>query len=1604
MTLLTPPHSRSDKENRRASPAIHARVAWSQVNEYHSVASPTGTRKPAGSASKELPLRSILKQTPYPILPLLFLENKRQVTPEPGDPLSDLHYLDGPVNKILAQCSTLPDLIEAYSVLTARLRAAVQETTDNNCSWPLFQPIRKHRMAFLDRVVRDLARPLSDPMDGNDRLGCTIPEPPPALPSPEKSPRKRRCGMNEEQVKYARDLATVSHAVMKFLGLVFTLPAVYTQFDYQHLGSMVTQALAIPLAPELPTLNARKTCALAIWLIQTQRLPAEVLGPAKDRIAYALRRAIEGELGKEGKKGSVCDGLKAIHDLSIHEPSIFVPAFTELLPSILDNLLAPRLALRAQACHALSGLALGASQIPLSHAHTRLSEIVVATLTVDPAPPTTSSPSTPSASKSDSMLIKTLRTTLASHDPTCAAQGPVWALCTLAALIVLLGPALVTSTKLTNVVKGLLALSIRHKKSSVRALACAVWRPLVWAYFRPPFLRKGDERDEEGWEDEPVTTAAAWTRAEEARRDDFWKVVATVVDMGAGVSTVGALLAHKSDDAHRVSRAIALLESMVQRGGNMCHDAVQTLCRLVSTQCDTVPSPQVKDKQEAEMNEDGDADWDWGKLLPKGLFSADPGLLTVDFASLSEEVRQVLRQTSTEADVCALNAVELWMPGVMDGLIKVWRSALTQVCLSSDAELPPELVQSWKGLLKAALRGLQSSPDASDDEDGQEGGLVRKLAELAVSLMQDILGDPKVQLVPSGDPEAPSQIASEVDLAPHTRSNAAMKLAVVRTLWGHAHAILPMQALAGTPSEALLTWLIEREAELVWETDTPHDARTQWAMLCAEVLLRTSVSGSTLAPALLRMFWGTPSASRRWVWSWETDVRARVWRVFAERWRTLAVGWEEALVLLSVPFCDKDGWEMNTEDLDAWDATLQVCLARALDDGGDTTRMLDHLASTIASTHIPTGTSATHAAELLLGHAEVPTDAPALLGFVNDTLVSIYPPGPRNRVASLWLIRAVTRVVDRCPVKKLREVVGSLQEGLSVWVADQYRVLTVEEYTFDVVPLYETIMVCLQSLGSSIDTLKSLGPLLEAGFIGREDKPQGIVHAFQDYWDLTYAEVTIPKAGWPSPVMTCLKACGREVHLIPAPLRAETADVVHSKRTLIPTLESAFTWSSSSTIAVDEDDTSDGTEPSQESNAFASFTKEMELVSTPKAAPTMSSPRRPSKNAILPTVIFSPLAPTKLDFVMRPVSPSSPSRPPRSPVHSPRKVSDGSDKENTPPKQRPRPATAMAMASLSTPKLGKRRASNGLTDSRPTKKQRGGHVAVKSNDDDDDSEAEREEVRQSLLRPVTPSPATDSHHPPHPAAVRVFTSSTVPRALPQPWPELSSLRASPTPQPVRHKLKRKGVFMDAVEVPKLVLRRTKSRSSASYVRMQTCQTSASTPSLAISVELPPPPQQQHEQPRPVVRRSLRRAKSLVTGVGAGVLERPVISAAKRRSSGKRQNVSADVADATAYDEVIVVKAEKMVWAEPDSNDDDVAAGRPSQGSSSPISASLRQARVLFGSDDSMATELDNHGGTAPPCCESSDDDPHLGHVTPHHILSPIPRRVSSRIFAIHEKA
>ena len=245
MSLFTPPSTAhrisKDKENREIDPS--SRVIFAKDHKIHILASPTHSPTLAHSQKllavpKVAAGRSILKkhQSIY-LTPFDEDEPQREVTPEPSDPLCDLVYLEYPVSVITRpegaqNAASLRDLIEAYSVLTARLRACVTGTTDVDASWPLFQPLRKQRHAFVSAVVRDLGKALVNPASGTEEEERERQQAQRVLlPSPKNTPKKKRDGMTAEQVKRARDLCTTSHAVIRLLSLVFTLPAICSIFS-----------------------------------------------------------------------------------------------------------------------------------------------------------------------------------------------------------------------------------------------------------------------------------------------------------------------------------------------------------------------------------------------------------------------------------------------------------------------------------------------------------------------------------------------------------------------------------------------------------------------------------------------------------------------------------------------------------------------------------------------------------------------------------------------------------------------------------------------------------------------------------------------------------------------------------------------------------------------------------------------------------------------------------------------------------------------------------------------------------------------------------------------------------------------------------------------------------------------------------------------------------------------------------------------------------------------------------------------------------------------------------------------------------------------------
>ncbi|KZT11950.1 uncharacterized protein LAESUDRAFT_746733 [Laetiporus sulphureus 93-53] len=1097
-SLPTPPStSHRDKENRPLRLLSNSRVAWSDEHQYHTFGlSPPPVLSIQSSASRVAPSKSILKRTDYLLLPL-FDDFKKEVTPEPADPLVDLHYLEGPVSRMLAADAPLPDLIEAYSVLAARLKSCVSGVTDADGSWPLFQPLRQYRDTFVDALVRDLQRIFDDPSTVKLEELSSEEEIVTGLLSPKESPKKKR-GMTAEQVKFARDLCTVCHAVLKLLNVMFTSPSIFHIFSDEQLRFIMTQVLAIPLAKSLPTPNARKTCALAVWLIQTQRLSSNVLNPAKDRIAYALRRAIEGELGKEGKKGSINDGLKAIHELSQLHPSVFVPAFTELLPAMLSNLLAPTLVLRTQACHALGGFALAAASIPLSEVHTRISNIVASRFI---------SPGTSNGFMSplkDSTIIRTLRTTLVATDPKHPAQGPVWAWSVIANFVVLLGPAVYSDERLMRAITALFALGMRHQKSSVRALGCLAWRCMTWAYFHAPLIQLKPLEDESDASSSSETSDGEEQskRAEEDHEEKpDWKVVQSVVDMGAGVATIGALLAGESTDELSLRRALGLLRGMSKKGGQTCKDALETAWRLVGLE---------------EANP-----WDAQRLLARGLFCAIPGLLTVEYKALTQAVRPLLDQCTGVEDVRPLTREEIALEWVFDSLLDVWKEGLSALRLSWGSDIPGEISEVWRDLIKAPATLLRDSGDKE---------ALMQFAERANKILIDLLEDPEVDL--SLEPEQSVELSSPVKpdgtkmrkAPPAARWNLGLKLYLTRELWTSMKNVLPEFSLRA-PAETLLKFLVNHETKLVGDVNLADQIRQQWTALCAEVVFACDAGE-------LEKFWcgGLCMYTKRRENVWNAEVRQAVWSGFVEGWSDACAEWDAAVILLSVPFMELNAWEISHRDVEDWNMLLRVAMDKALDHGIDSVTVVDQIASIVSSNHSPTFEYSIHASDLLLSQLEIneARQVPeGVMQLVNNTLISTYPPEPRKKVRSKWLMRTLTRVLDACPVELAVGVYESLQEGLSLWIADEYKAFTPEEYAMDILPVYQTILIGIQSQPTSAATIETLAPIIESAFCGREDKPEAAVHAFEEFWRATYADTPEPLWGWPERIQTCLQKLAR---------------------------------------------------------------------------------------------------------------------------------------------------------------------------------------------------------------------------------------------------------------------------------------------------------------------------------------------------------------------------------------------------------------------------------------------------------------------------------------------
>jgi hypothetical protein len=134
---------------------------------------------------------------------------------------------------------------------------------------------------------------------------------------------------------------------------------------------------------------------------------------------------------------------------------------------------------------------------------------------------------------------------------------------------------------------------------------------------------------------------------------------------------------------------------------------------------------------------------------------------------------------------------------------------------------------------------------------------------------------------------------------------------------------------------------------------------------------------------------------------------------------------------------------MSNEHLELWDDLLIHGIGKGMDYGIDLIPFLDVVADALSTNSDPTATSTIVVVEFLFRQlaqtiAESDQLPTTFLEYANETMRSTYPPEPRNRHRSLWMLRQLAIVIENCPRESLSDFLKSLQDGLTLWFADEY--------------------------------------------------------------------------------------------------------------------------------------------------------------------------------------------------------------------------------------------------------------------------------------------------------------------------------------------------------------------------------------------------------------------------------------------------------------------------------------------------------------------------------------------------------------------------------------
>ncbi|KIM35907.1 hypothetical protein M413DRAFT_449530 [Hebeloma cylindrosporum] len=445
------------------------------------------------------------------------------------------------------ECISIHDLAEAYNVLSTRIRSLNGQLDEASPSVSVFKERSSDIAYCLGRDIR-----------------CILPN-----PFKEQSYQHSFVGhsyftddsSDDEETQLLTENDLLCQYALRFTSDLFTFRAIHSYFADFELTDLLRAALSPCIKLSRPIFNSRKICALAIWVLGTQRLPFPALNSAKSDIVSTLMNSLSLDVG--GSTGKL-DALQAIHSILTRHPSFSV-AFSELLPSVLGHLNAESLELRLKAALAISGFAVAKLSSPDQFPQTEIGKMLQQYLDVQT--------SRGRRAGSEHLLPSMFKAALADEEAW-RGSGPSFAIGVTSCIVVLLDRFFFSSPRSLKLVYSVITLCAGHRKDNIRSVHPELWRLLIWVFARLPItFDPGDSPSDQSLRQDT--------------RDPAFLILRQELKHGLATGLIDVLLRadgvgeKRKDD---VTRVMTILADLVKSDHAPSRDVGSAmLCRLIAS-------------------------------------------------------------------------------------------------------------------------------------------------------------------------------------------------------------------------------------------------------------------------------------------------------------------------------------------------------------------------------------------------------------------------------------------------------------------------------------------------------------------------------------------------------------------------------------------------------------------------------------------------------------------------------------------------------------------------------------------------------------------------------------------------------------------------------------------------------------------------------------------------------------------------------------------------------------------------------------------------------------------------------------------------------------